>query len=87
MKVYALVGKSGTGKSYKALEVACENNIDYIIDDGLLIHKGNVIEGISAKQATTKIEAVKRAVFINKDHKNKVRIKINNENIKKILIL
>ena len=87
MKIYALVGKSGTGKSYKALEIACENNIDYIIDDGILIHNGNVIEGISAKQAATKIEAVKRAIFSNKDHKNKVRIKINNENIKKILIL
>ena len=87
MKIYALIGKSGTGKSYKALEVACENNIDYIIDDGLLINNGNVIGGISAKQAITKIEAVKRAIFLNEDHRNKVRIKINNENIKKILIL
>ena len=35
--VYAFVGPSGTGKSYRAQMVASENNINYIIDDGLLI--------------------------------------------------
>lgn len=36
-KVYAFVGPSGTGKSYRAQMVANENGISYIIDDGLLI--------------------------------------------------
>lgn len=33
VKVYAFVGPSGTGKSYRAQMVASENNIEYIIDD------------------------------------------------------
>ena len=51
MEVYALVGSSGTGKSFKALEFAYENDIEYIIDDGILIYKNKVLAGISAKQA------------------------------------
>ena len=31
MRVYAFVGPSGTGKSYRAQMVAGENNISYII--------------------------------------------------------
>ena len=60
---YMHFGPSGTGKSYKALEVACENDIEYLIDDGLLIYKSKIVAGISAKQSKTYIEAVKRAIF------------------------
>ncbi|MCG4734992.1 ATP-binding protein, partial [Casaltella massiliensis] len=70
MKVYALVGESGSGKSYKALELAYEKNINYIIDDGILIFKNKIIAGISAKQASTKIQAVKRAIFHDENHRN-----------------
>ncbi|MGL5314326.1 MAG: ATP-binding protein [Peptostreptococcaceae bacterium] len=87
MKVYALVGTSGTGKSYKALETAYDNNIDYIIDDGILIHKNKILAGISAKQANTTMEAVKRAIFSNKNHRESVTSKIKEEDIKSILIL
>ena len=45
MKVYALVGKSGTGKSHHSMWVARENNIDYIIDDGLLVSDNQIIAG------------------------------------------
>ena len=41
IKVYAFVGPSGTGKSYRAQLVASENEINYIIDDGLLIVNTN----------------------------------------------
>ena len=50
MKVYALVGKSGTGKSHHSMWVARENNIDYIIDDGLLVSDNQIIAGKSAKR-------------------------------------
>ena len=50
MKVYALVGKSGTGKSYQAMNLCHEKNIEAIIDDGLFIYKNNVVAGISAKR-------------------------------------
>ena len=37
IRVYALVGESGTGKSFRAKLVAQKYGIDMIIDDGLLI--------------------------------------------------
>ena len=43
IKVYAFVGPSGTGKSYRAQMVANENNIHYIIDDGLFINDSFVL--------------------------------------------
>ena len=55
MKVYAFVGPSGTGKSYRAQMVASANDIHYIIDDGLLINENEVLAGTSAKKAPTKI--------------------------------
>ena len=61
IKVYAFVGPSGTGKSYRAQMVASEKDIHYIIDDGLLINDNDVIAGNSAKKAPTKIETVKKA--------------------------
>ena len=35
-RVYAFVGPSGTGKSYRAQMVANENNIHYIIDEWVI---------------------------------------------------
>ena len=69
IKVYAFIGPSGTGKSYRAQMVASEKNIHYIIDDGLLINENAVIAGESAKKAATKIETVKKALFLNNDEK------------------
>ena len=63
MKVYAFVGPSGTGKSYRAQMVASERNIDFIIDDGLLIKENQVVAGESAKKAETKVATVKHALF------------------------
>ena len=62
IKVFAFVGPSGTGKSYRAQMVAAENDIHFIIDDGLLIKDNEVIAGNSAKKAATKIETVKKAL-------------------------
>lgn len=73
IKVYAFVGPSGTGKSYRAQMVAGENDISYIIDDGLLIKENRVIAGNSAKKAPTKIETVKHALFINVKEKEEIR--------------
>ncbi|MGL6105825.1 ATP-binding protein [Romboutsia sp.] len=87
MEIYALVGSSGTGKSYKALELSYDNEIDYIIDDGILIYKNKILSGISSKQANTTMEAVKRAIFLNHHHRKEVKTKIKEEEIKKILII
>ena len=74
IRVYAFVGPSGTGKSYRAQMVAGQNNISYIIDDGLLINENEVVAGESAKKAPTKIETVRHAVFIDeKDRKEMIK--------------
>lgn len=86
-KVYAFVGPSGTGKSYRAQMVANENNIKYIIDDGLLIKENDVIAGSSAKKAPTKIETVKKAIFIDKKDRNEMREAIRKVKPDAILIL
>lgn len=86
-KVYAFVGPSGTGKSYRAQMVANENNIKYIIDDGLLIKENDVIAGSSAKKAPTKIETVKKAIFIDKKDRNEMREAIRKVKPEAILIL
>ena len=65
IKVYAFVGPSGTGKSYRAQMVAGEYDIKYIIDDGILVRNNDIVAGTSAKKAPTKIETIKRALFQN----------------------
>ena len=65
MRVYALVGDSGTGKSYNSVRIAAKYKLSYIIDDGLLIHKNKIIEGTSAKKEPTLVAAVKKAIFQN----------------------
>ena len=87
MKVYAFVGPSGTGKSYRAQMVAGEKNIDYIIDDGLLIKDNEVIAGESAKKAPTKIETVKHALFYKEEEKQEIIKAFKKYKPDKILIL
>ena len=72
IEVYAFVGPSGTGKSYRAQMVASERNIKYIIDDGLLIKENEVIAGESAKKAPTKIETVREALFTNPERAEEI---------------
>ena len=85
--MYAIVGPSGTGKSYRAQMVANENGISYIIDDGLLINENDVVAGNSAKKAPTKIETVKKAIFIDKKDRNEMREALRKIKPKSILIL
>ena len=72
LKVYAFVGPSGTGKSYRAQMVASERNISFIIDDGLLIKDNAVIAGESAKKAETKVATVKHALFYEESEREPV---------------
>lgn len=61
--VVAFIGPSGSGKSTRAIQVAKENAIYYIIDDGLLINGSRIVVGSSAKKAKTKLESVRQALF------------------------
>ena len=87
IKVYAFVGPSGTGKSYRAQMVASEKGINFIIDDGLLIKDNEVIAGESAKKAPTKIATVKHALFLEEEEKNAVEKALKKYKPSKILIL
>ena len=87
IRVYAFVGPSGTGKSYRAQMVARQNNISYIIDDGLLINENNVVAGSSAKKAPTKIETVRKAIFSDEADREEMKEAIEKYKPEGIMIL
>lgn len=87
VKIYALIGQSGTGKSYKAFIVAKDMDIGYIIDDGLLIGGTRIAAGQSAKRESTRIASVRRALFTDPDHREKVKNALEEINPEKLLIL
>lgn len=87
IEVYAFVGPSGTGKSYRAQMVAGAYNIKFIIDDGLLVKENAIVAGQSAKKAPTKIETIKKALFNNEKQKSEMQEAIIRLSPKSILIL
>ena len=87
IKVYAFVGPSGTGKSYRAQMVAGEYDIKYIIDDGILVRNNDIVAGTSAKKAPTKIETVKRALFKSEEQRKEMIKAFNKLKPKSVLIL
>jgi len=86
-KVFALVGESGTGKSFRAKLVAQKYRIDFIIDDGLLIKDNRILAGHSAKTEKTFLSAVKVALFDEKSHRDEVARRLQSEKYKRILLL
>lgn len=87
IKVYAFVGPSGTGKSYRAQMVAGQKGAHFIIDDGLLIKDNEVIAGESAKKAETKVATVKHALFYEDSEKAEIEKAFKKYKPDKILIL
>ena len=87
MKILGFVGVSGSGKSYRALDVAAARGIKYIIDDGLLISQNRVIAGKSAKKESTRLASVRCALFFDKELAENVKEAIKTENPDGIMIL
>lgn len=87
MKVYAFIGPSGTGKSFKAQAVAAENNIECIIDDGLLIRGNIVLAGTSAKKAETKIQTIRDALFSSEEVVEEMRKTFRKHRVRSLLVL
>lgn len=87
IQVFALVGESGTGKSFRSKLLAEEYGIHAIIDDGLLIQDDKIIAGRSAKREKTYMGAVRVALFDDKDHRDSVAKILRKTHIKKILLL
>jgi hypothetical protein len=86
-RTFALVGKSGTGKSFKARQVARRFRIDLIIDDGLLIRGQKIIAGRSAKKEKGILSAIKTAVFANPDQIDEVRRALAAEPYSRVLVI
>jgi len=87
MKVYALVGPSGTGKSHRAVLLANQYQIPLIVDDGLLIYAGKIMAGSSAKREESKMGAIRRALFFDENQTEEVKKCLKKLNEDKILIL
>lgn len=87
MEVYALVGPSGSGKSHRAMAVARELGADVLIDDGLLIREARIVAGRSAKREHTKIGAIRRALFIDPQHRQEVRAALQDLQPRRVLVL
>lgn len=87
MTVMALVGESGTGKSFKSKLLAQKYGIDAIIDDGLLIQNDKILGGRSAKTEKTYMGAVRIALFDDKNHRDQVAKLIKKYKFKKLLII
>ena len=87
VQVYALVGESGTGKSFRSKLLAEEYGIHAIIDDGLLIQDDKIVAGRSAKREKTYMGAVRVALFDDKDRRDSVAKVLRKTHIKKILLL
>lgn len=87
VKVFALVGRSGTGKSFRARLVAEKYGIDLIIDDGLLIHDQKILAGKSAKKEAAYLSAIKTALFDDPAHRQEVKTALKNTKFRMILIV
>ena len=87
IEIYAFVGSAGTGKSHRATHVAKQNGIDVIIDDGLVISRGRILAGRSAKSEINRLRAIKRAIFEYEDHRDEVVSYLTKNPPKKLMIL
>lgn len=86
-RVIAFVGPAGTGKSQRAQMVAQENEVDFLIDDGLVISKGRIMAGKSAKSERNLVRAIRRALFQFPDHRKAARAFLQKSAPCKIMIV
>lgn len=87
MKVVSFTGKSGTGKSFQATALAQRRGFDAIIDDGLLIYKGQIVAGSSAKKCASKAAAMRTALFNYEAHREEVKDAIANYDPQALMII
>ncbi len=86
-KVFTLVGRSGTGKSFRAKLLAENYGIELIIDDGLLIRGDTILAGHSAKREPSYLSAIRTAIFDDPDDRYAMIDALFKQQFKRILIL
>ena len=87
VRVYSLIGDSGTGKSFRARLVAEKYGIDLIVDDGLLIRDNQILAGKSAKREPNRVTAIKRAILDDDAYAVEIRETLAKEKFKSILLI
>lgn len=87
MEIISFTGKSGTGKSYQAVGLSRRLRADAIIDDGLLIYKGRIVAGRSAKACASKAAAMRTALFNYEDQRNEVKEALERYKPARLMIL
>lgn len=87
MEVLAFVGQAGSGKSHRASLIAHQFQCGLIIDDGLVVMEGRILAGSSAKREDTKMAAVKRAIFVDPEHRDEVKAAIRRTRAERVLII
>jgi hypothetical protein len=87
VRVFALVGGSGTGKSFRAKLVAEKYGVDLIVDDGLLIRDQKILAGRSAKKEKGILAAIGTALFAEEKHAESIRQILSRQPFKRVLII
>ncbi|HDQ44781.1 MAG TPA: hypothetical protein ENN17_04665 [bacterium] len=87
VRVFALVGDPGTGKSFRARLIMEKYGIPLMIDDGLLIRDQHILAGRSSKREKNRFKAIKRAIFEDPDHADEVRRVLAAETFSSILLI
>lgn len=87
VRVSALVGKSGTGKSFRARLIAEKHGIDVIVDDGILIHDETILAGHWAKKERTLLAATRRALFDAPEHAREAREALRSLPFRTVLVV
>ena len=85
--VFALVGETGTGKSFRARLIMEKYSIELMIDDGLLIRDQRILAGKSAKREKNRVTAIKRAIFQDEEYAREMRNVLQQEKFKSILLI
>jgi adenylate kinase family enzyme len=86
IKVYALVGKPGTGKSFRAKLVAQKYGIELILDDGSSSGSEDSRRK-SAKKEKTFLGAVKTSLLDEQSHRTDIFKALQKQKFKRILII
>lgn len=86
-RAFTLVGRSGTGKSFRAKLLAEKYGIELIIDDGLLIRGDTIVAGHSAKREDSYLSAIRTAIFDDPDDRYAMIEALSKQQFKRILVL
>jgi hypothetical protein len=87
VRVTALVGRSGTGKTFRARLIAEKRGMEVIVDDGLIIRGATILTGHWAKKESSIVAAARQALFAEKSHALEAREALKGFSFRNVLIV